>query len=451
LNRILSRVHKCFFILALMLCNHGFRLNAQFFDPTIIDPVINDQISNTGPVNFILIKNGNQIYDKSYLYGNEKILSSSRIKISSASIWLASAAILSLIDKGYFTLDTEIGKILPQFKGSMAKITIRQLLSHTSGFPTNTIYIKDRALTLAQSVDSIALNVKLLNTPGKTFAYGAVGIQVAARIAEITSGKSWEQVFFEQIAKPCLMYSTDFGKAKSVTIADAAYSTSQDYASFLKMILAKGNINGIQVLSEKMITEMLTAQTEGLPMGVMPYKFKTSQSSRYYGLGVWIERINPNSKIGTEVSCQGARGFTPWINTCKNVAAVFAVYGDLKSSQIVIENVKEIIDEGFTFNCNDVSTENLTSLESIAAGLKSSDPSTTPNTIYISFNLSEPSFVTLKLFDPLGNEISQLLNRQMQPGEHSIPLKTRDLPSGVYFYRLKVNERLETRKINIKK
>jgi len=449
LKRIFPRAVKGYILFTVLLCLQSFQAASQA-DFSRFDPIISNGVASTGSADFIFIRNGNQLYEKNFASGAEKILPATRIKISSASIWLAAATVLTLVDKGYFTLDTEIGKILPQFKGVQAKITIRQLLSHTSGFPTNSIYLKDRSLTLAQSVDSIAQHVKLIGTPGKTFTYGAVSYQVAARISEVVSGKSWEQIFFEQIAKPCQMANTDFGKAKSVTIADAAYSTPKDYSNFLKMVLTKGDFNGVQVVSEKMITEMLTDHAEGLPLGYTPYKFKTAQNSRFYGLGVWIERIDVKTKIGTEVSCQGARGFTPWINTCKNTAAVFAVYGDLLSVQTVVDGLRDVIAGTYTSPCYDVSTENLTSLDALPANVKEA-ASAAANTVFISFDLDEDAMVTLKLFDPLGNEISTLINKQMKPGEHSVPLKTIDLPSGVYFYRLKVNERLETKKITIKK
>jgi hypothetical protein len=293
--------------------------------------------------------------------------------------------------------------------------------------------------------------VKLLHAPGKAFTYGAVGIQIAARVAEVVTGKSWEQIFFEQIAKPCQMTMTDFGKAKSVSAADGAYSTGKDYANFLKMLLSKGKFAGVRILSEKSIEEMFTAHTEGLPLGYTPYRFKTSQNSRFYGLGVWIERIDPKTRIGTDVSCQGARGFTPWLNTCKNIAGVYAVYGDLKSVQSVIDRIKMVVAENFPDNCIDISTENIESLDNLPDILKDVASPSAASTIFISFRLEENAFVSLKLYDPLGNEIENLLNKQMTTGEHTVPLQTKDLPAGVYFYRLKVNERLETKKINVRK
>jgi hypothetical protein len=196
---------------------------------------------------------------------------------------------------------------------------------------------------------------------------------------------------------------------------------------------------------------MFTAHTEGLPLGYTPYRFKTSQNSRFYGLGVWIERIDPKTRIGTDVSCQGARGFTPWLNTCKNIAGVYAVYGDLKSVQSVIDRIKMVVAENFPDNCIDISTENIESLDNLPDILKDVASPSAASTIFISFRLEENAFVSLKLYDPLGNEIENLLNKQMTTGEHTVPLQTKDLPAGVYFYRLKVNERLETKKINVRK
>jgi hypothetical protein len=436
---------------ALFFLYYVFPSVAQQSALSKIDPVIASGLSFTGPAHLILTTNETVLYDKSFFEEGDRITANTRIKISSASIWLVSATILALSDKGYFTLDTEIGKFLPQFKGDMAKITIRQLLSHTSGLPTSSIHLKNRNLTLAQSVDSIAKQVKLLYPPGKTFTYGAVGIQIAARVAEVATNKSWEQIFYEQIARPCQMTMTDFGKAKSLSAADGAYSTGRDYANFLKMLLNKGKFAGTKILSEKMVEEMFTAHTEGLPIGYTPFKFKTSQYSRFYGLGVWIERIDPKTRIGTEVSCQGLRSFTPWLNTCNNMAGVLAVYGDLRSVQQVVDGIKSIISEHFPTNCLDISTENLESLDNIPEILKDAAGVSTASTLFISFRLDEKAFVSLKLYDPLGNEIENLLNKQLPAGEYTVPLPTKDLPPGMYFYRLKVNERTETKKIQIKK
>lgn len=58
----------------------------------------------------------------------------------------------------------------------------------------------------------------------------------------------------------------------------------------------------------------------------------------------------------------------------------------------------------------------------------------------INFHLSDAGFVTLKIFDILGREISTLINEKRNPGNYSIPFNAKNLSSGVYFYRLDVSK-----------
>lgn len=437
-------------ILILVLFTLSQNLKSQVIDTVRINKVFSENTQEIGSVHLLLSKNNNIVYSKSFGKGTQLINENTRIKISTASLWLASAAILAVLEKNNISIDTEIKKVLPQFQGEKGNITFRQLLSHTSGLPTNSIYLKNRNITLAQSVDSIAKNVKLLKEPGKTFSYGGVSIQIAARAAEVISKKSWEQLFFDEIAKPCQMFVTDFGKAKSTNVGDGAYSSAKDYNNFLKMILNKGVFNNSRVLSENMINEMLTDNTSNLPLGYTPYRFRTSQNSRHYGLGVWIERIDPKTKIATEVNCQGARGFTPWLNTCKNLTGIISTNDDLKTVQNIVDAVKEIYDKSFSINCKDVLTNTYDNKERIV-GVNELDIVTTPDLVTISFSLEKSALVSLKFFDSLGNEIDEIVNKNMNAGEHIIPYNISELPSGIYFYRLKVNDRIETKKISIKK
>jgi len=59
------------------------------------------------------------------------------------------------------------------------------------------------------------------------------------------------------------------------------------------------------------------------------------------------------------------------------------------------------------------------------------NPSTT-----IRFSLPHRSHVTLKVFDVLGREVATLVGGELNAGEHSVVYDAKDLPSGLYFYRL---------------
>ncbi len=69
-----------------------------------------------------------------------------------------------------------------------------------------------------------------------------------------------------------------------------------------------------------------------------------------------------------------------------------------------------------------------------------------PKTV-ISYELSTISYVTLKVYDILGNEIKTLVNQYESTGKYIILFDARDLPSGTYFYQLKTNGITQTKKM----
>jgi hypothetical protein len=65
----------------------------------------------------------------------------------------------------------------------------------------------------------------------------------------------------------------------------------------------------------------------------------------------------------------------------------------------------------------------------------------------IKFYLPERSFVTLKVFDILGNEIRTLLNEERELGEHQVLFNAAELSAGVYFYNIRTSGFSETKKM----
>jgi len=65
----------------------------------------------------------------------------------------------------------------------------------------------------------------------------------------------------------------------------------------------------------------------------------------------------------------------------------------------------------------------------------------------LSFVIGHSSFVTLKVYDVLGQEIAVLVNERKQPGEHKVTWNAEGVPSGVYFYRLVAGEFVDTKKM----
>ena len=65
----------------------------------------------------------------------------------------------------------------------------------------------------------------------------------------------------------------------------------------------------------------------------------------------------------------------------------------------------------------------------------------------INFAISNREFVTLKVYDVLGNEIATLVNEQKPAGEYDIDFNASSLSSGIYYYQLKAGDYIETKKM----
>ncbi len=69
----------------------------------------------------------------------------------------------------------------------------------------------------------------------------------------------------------------------------------------------------------------------------------------------------------------------------------------------------------------------------------------------IRYQIAEPGFVSLKIYDLLGKEITTLVNEKKASGEYTVEWNGKGLPSGIYLYQLKAGEFTETRKLVLQK
>jgi len=74
------------------------------------------------------------------------------------------------------------------------------------------------------------------------------------------------------------------------------------------------------------------------------------------------------------------------------------------------------------------------------------NPSTT-----IKYQIKESGFVTLKIYDVLGKEVAELLNENKEAGFYNLTFNASNLPSGLYIYRMIVNNFVSTKKMLLTK
>lgn len=127
---------------------------------------------------------------------------------------LTVAGLMSLHDDGLFELDDRARRYLPELRGDgRQQITLRQLLTHTSGLPDQlpeNEQLRTRHSPLAEFVER-AVRTPLLFEPGSQYGYSSMAILLASEIAERLSGQALPQLLRERVFAPLKMEHTLLG------------------------------------------------------------------------------------------------------------------------------------------------------------------------------------------------------------------------------------------------
>jgi CubicO group peptidase (beta-lactamase class C family) len=136
--------------------------------------------------------------------------------IASLTKSFTAIALLQLKERGLVELDAPVARYLPWFRvadeGLGERITLRQLLNHTSGLPTNShsvVWQDDATIRNSRDLAVRALkDVSLHNPPGARFEYANMNYVVIGRVIEAVSGQSWDDYVAEHIFAPLGMRHT---------------------------------------------------------------------------------------------------------------------------------------------------------------------------------------------------------------------------------------------------
>lgn len=270
-----------------------------------------------------------------------------RQMIASCSKWLSAALVMTFVDEGKLKLTDTVGKFLPVLsKSGKGRITISQCLSHTTGIKEPPLKESLGDMKAMNNMDDAMARLTtepMDGEPGKVFHYSNAGLQIAGAVIEKISGKSFETLFAERIAKPLGMANTDFGKGKVALPAGGALSTPNDYINFLVMILNKGVYYGKRILSESSIAQMqINRVTADVKVAYSP-----AEAGNFgYGFGEWVMNDSSATNPNGGITSPGLFGSFPWVDN-KNHYAAFMMTFYLKSDgrNERYRELKRLVDE----------------------------------------------------------------------------------------------------------
>ncbi|GAB2966344.1 serine hydrolase domain-containing protein [Hymenobacter coalescens] len=335
----------------------------------------------------LVVRDGRVVYRKAFGYDDVAAQTPLRpeaiVRIASQTKAVTSVGLMLLYEEGKFQLDDPVSKYLPAFGQprvlatfnaqdssyttvpARGEVTIRQLLTHTSGigYPAigspeaRAIYAKagipsgigTPGGTLATAMDALG-RLPLLHQPGERFTYG-LSVDVAGRLVEVLSGQPLDQFLRRRLFEPLGMrdtyfylpadkqtrlvslYTEDAAKALVKTPATPAFtpdypkrpgtyfsggaglsSTIDDYAAFLQMLLNGGQHQGRRLLKPATVHLMTTNQIGPLEQG-----------RNKFGLGFSITTAATAAESGlSEGSYEwgGIFGTTYWVDPTLNIVAL---------------------------------------------------------------------------------------------------------------------------------
>ena len=265
-------------------------------------------------------------------------------RIYSMTKTVTSVAVLMLMEEGKLGLDDPMAKYLPEFASTQVfsggtadapqlrparqPLTIRHLLTHTSGIATRDAKngeavkrfnrIELNALPTLAAYAKYVAGEALARDPGEVFTYDGVPLVVLSRLVEVVSGMPFEEFLRQKLFVPLAMKDTGFtvpprdrarivdmvtttpeGRLAKTSSNDAQhpgeslnpypsgagglYSTAADYVRFCQMLLNGGSLDHASILGRKTVELMMMNHLTHLDPPVNEFS-----NAEGFGLGGYV-------------------------------------------------------------------------------------------------------------------------------------------------------------------
>lgn len=165
-----------------------------------------------------------------------------------------------LYDEGKIDVDQPVSDFFPEWKeGKKRTITIRHLLTHTSGLDPTIHYSTYADLTRGNSLD-VALKKELIHEPGTVFAYNNGGVNILAGILQKISGLRADLFIQTKLLNPLEIknFHWDLDEVGNALGMCGLHIYADDLLKVAEFMLDKGVWNGERLLSEEWIQLALT-------------------------------------------------------------------------------------------------------------------------------------------------------------------------------------------------
>jgi CubicO group peptidase (beta-lactamase class C family) len=381
-------------VLALVLLTLAFagcaslpKLQREFSRPTGIDPAcrkVFDKVAESIPqrmrrnkipgLSLAVVDREGVLWSAGYGRtgrGKQPVTPETLFSIQSMSKTFTATAVMIAVQDGLVDLDTPITKYLPEFTvnsrwedNPQEKITLRHLLTHTSGM-THEAPVGNNLDTTYDSFDQHVASISdtwLKHRVGARYSYSNLGIDLAAYILQVRSGMPFAQYMkkkvFDPLGMPTSSVDYDFVEqhddralghapfiaevpvAIPMVAAGGVYTSVVELSGFVQFHLNRGTVGGRRIVDARLIDAMYTTSpvSEGYGLGIAISKQGDSHLLSHNGGGfgflttmTWY----PEYGIGCVVLTNGAS------HDSENAKIAGEILGELIAEKVVAKDAAD--------------------------------------------------------------------------------------------------------------
>jgi len=297
-----------------------------------------------------VIKDGTVVYKRGYgianLEYNVPITPSTVFHVASVSKQFTAFAVTLLANQGKLSLDDDIRKYLPEVPDFGKKITVRNLIHHTSGLRDQWELLAmggwrlDDVIT-KEHILKMVRNQKELNfDPGQEHLYSNTGYTLLAVIAERVSGQPFPEFTAANIFRPLGMTNTHFHDDHQMIVKNRAYSYSSSSNGFRLAALNYANVGATSLFTtaEDLAKWVLNFEDKkiGAPVIDQMQQKGTLNSGKQldYAFGLSIGPYRGLNTVGHSGGDAGYRSFVFWFPDQRFGVVVLSNLGSFNPSRV---------------------------------------------------------------------------------------------------------------------
>tara|TARA_R110000868_G_scaffold306734_1_gene567990 strand:- start:22715 stop:24715 length:2001 start_codon:yes stop_codon:yes gene_type:complete len=261
--------------------------------------------------------------------------------IGSVTKQFTAFGIMLLVKEGKISLDEKVQTYIPELKEFEYKVTVRNLLTHTSGYREilNLVALSGRDLNKgafikrSEYIEIIQRQPELQNIPGTVFNYNNTGFGLLTVIIERVTDQSFPEYMKEQVFEPLGMKNTVVRAEQFQIVPNSSkgYSNGEQgeliEASDLSVSMGAGGIYTTISDLAKWMSNLQTGRIGGMEIieqMTTPFILEDGSSTNY-GLGLFIDKQAGKKRIQHGGADTAHRAF-------------FALYPDINSGVISVSN-----------------------------------------------------------------------------------------------------------------